>query len=97
VLAELDYLLSKRQGSAASVAALDELTGGAWELPHFGVDDVRRARSLIEQYADLEIGLTDASLVLLAARYRTDRLLTFDHRHFRALRTIAGRAFELVP
>jgi uncharacterized protein len=97
VLAELDYLLSRRLGSAASLAALDELTSGAWELPAFGIDDLRSAHGLIAQYADLEIGLTDASLVLLAARYGTDRVLTLDHRHFRVLRTVAGREFELLP
>jgi predicted nucleic acid-binding protein len=97
VLAELDYLLSKRQGHEASLAALDELTSGAWELPSFGIEDLRRARGLIEQYSDQQIGLADASLVLLATRYRTDRLLTLDQRHFRGLRTISGRPFVLLP
>jgi hypothetical protein len=33
----------------------------------------------------------------LAARYRTDRLLTLDHRHFRVVRSIAGKPFALLP
>jgi predicted nucleic acid-binding protein len=36
-------------------------------------------------------------LVVLAQRYRTDRLLTLDHRHFRVLRTQAGKPFTLLP
>lgn len=48
-------------------------------------------------YEDQGIGLTDASLVVLAHRYRTDRLLTLDHRHFRILRTAAGGSFTLLP
>ena len=97
VLAELDRLLSRRQGHSASIAALGELTSGAWELPAFGIEDVRRARDLIERYAEQRIGLPDASLVLLAGRYRTDRVLTLDHRYFRVLRTNSGHAFELLP
>ena len=31
VLAEVDYLVATRHGSAAELAVLDELTGGAWE------------------------------------------------------------------
>ena len=52
---------------------------------------------LINRYRDQDIGLADASLVILAARYRTDRLLTLDHRHFRVIRTLNGRAFSIQP
>jgi predicted nucleic acid-binding protein len=52
---------------------------------------------VIEQYADLRIGVTDASIVVLADRYGTDRVLTLDVRHFRALSTLDGRPFTLLP
>jgi uncharacterized protein len=44
-----------------------------------------------------EIGLTDASLVALAARLRTDRIATLDLDHFRSLTTADGEAFVLLP
>jgi predicted nucleic acid-binding protein len=44
-----------------------------------------------------EIGLTDASLVALAARLRTDRIATLDHGHFRSLTMPDGQAFVLLP
>jgi predicted nucleic acid-binding protein len=97
VLAEVDYLLATRRGVQAELAALRELSGGAWELPNCEVADVRRACDLIERYEDQGIGLTDASLVILARRYGTDRLLTLDLRHFRVLRTSAGKSFTLLP
>jgi uncharacterized protein len=97
VLAELDYLLATRRGLGAELAALAELSGGAWELPCFAAADLRLAHSLIECYRDQEIGLADASLIVLADRYATDRVLTLDHRHFRVLRTTAGRALEVLP
>jgi predicted nucleic acid-binding protein len=97
VMAELDYLLASRRGTTAEVAVLTELTSGAWEHPTFDISDLRRARDLIGRYRDQEIGLTDASLVVLAQRYQTNRILTLDHRHFDVVRTLGGASFELLP
>src|SRR5260370_23148804 len=97
VLAEVDYLVATRRGVLAELAVLGELTAGAWELPSCETADVRRAREAVDRYQDQNIGLADASLVILAARYRTDRLLTLDHRHFRVVRTLGGKPFHTVP
>lgn len=97
VLAELDYLLAERRGVAAELAALEELSSGAWELPSLDAADLRKARQLIVSYRDQNVGLADASLVLLADRYRTDRVLTRDRRHFRVLRSTSGDPFVLLP
>lgn len=97
VLAELDYLLATRRGVQAELAALTELSGGAWDLPACDDPDIRRALQVVDRYQDQNIGLADASLVILAARFRTDRLLTLDHRHFRVMRTLAGKPFSLLP
>jgi uncharacterized protein len=97
VLAEIDYLLATRRGVTAELAAMSELSGGAWDLPCCDATDLRRAHGVIEQYRDQSTGLADASLVILADRYRTDRLLTLDHRHFRVLRTRTGKPFTLLP
>lgn len=51
----------------------------------------------IERYRSLSIGLADASLVVLADRYGTNRLLTLDERRFRAVRPLGGGAFRLLP
>lgn len=97
VLAELDYLLSKRIGADAQLGLLAEVARGAYRLEPFGPDDVERATGVIERYRDLEIGLADASIVVLAARARTTRLLTLDERHFRAIKPLRGRSFQLLP
>ena len=97
VLAELDYLLATRRGTTAEVAVLNELASGAWEHPTFEASDLRRAAELIERYEDQEIGVTDASLIVLAQRYQTNRILTLDHRHFNVVRTLGGSPFELLP
>lgn len=97
VLAELDYLVTNRIGVAAELALLAQVGDGAYELASFDADDVRTAAGIVEQYRDLEIGLAAASIVVLAHRYRTDRVLTLDTRHFRALRTIRGQPFMILP
>lgn len=97
VVAELDYLLATRRGVDAELAAVRELSGGAWDLPSLDANDIAQAAEVIERYRDQEIGIADASLVVLAARYRTTRLLTLDHRHFRVFRTSAGGSFALLP
>ena len=97
VLCELDYLLSTRTDIDAELGLLADVAGGAYDLAAFDSRDVAAALALIDRYRDLGIGLADASVVLLAERYETDRLLTLDERHFRGLRTTAGAHFTLLP
>ena len=97
VLAELDYLLLTRAGVRAELQLLQEVADGVFELATFGPADTSRAANVIEQYAGLKLGLADASLVVLADRYQTTRLLTFDERHFRAVRPLSADAFTLLP
>ncbi|HEY7207261.1 MAG TPA: PIN domain-containing protein [Gaiellaceae bacterium] len=97
VLCELDYLTATRLGVDVELDVLDEVARGAYQLEPFGDADIADARRIVAQYRDLGIGLADASLVVLAARYGVDRILTLDERHFRSLRTREGGAFTLVP
>lgn len=97
VLAELDYLLATRVGSRAQQALLEEVERGALELAAFTRSEVGAALELIRRFEDLEIGLADASIVVLAERHSCARLLTLDERHFRLLPGPSGQPFTLVP
>ncbi len=97
VLAETDYLLTRNLGPSFSLSLADEVADGAYELAKLDRHDVGEAVRVLRHYADLDIGLTDASIVVLAARRGTNRVLTLDERHFRALRTLDGRPFTLLP
>lgn len=97
VLAELDYMLGKRHGQTAQLALLEEVAEGAYELAHFDRSDVDSATKVMRQYEDLRIGLTDASIVVLAGKHQTVDVLTFDARHFRAISGPGGRPFRLLP
>jgi predicted nucleic acid-binding protein len=97
VLAELDYLLATRVGQRAERALLAEVARGVYRLEPFEADDVTAAERVIGRSAHLELGLADASLVVLAARYGAREILTLDERHFRAIRAMGGRPFRLLP
>jgi uncharacterized protein len=97
VLAELDYLLASRVSQDAERALLAEVGRGVYRLETFDAADIEAAERLIGRYRDLDIGLADASLVILANRYGMRDVLTLDERHFRALRGPGGRAFRLLP
>ncbi len=97
VVAELDYLVASRLGVSAELAVLRELAGGAWDLAAFGIEDLAQAHAVVERYADQPIGLADASIVVLAARYRTRIVLTLDRRHFGVVRPIDGGSFNILP
>jgi len=97
VLAELDYLISTRVSTRAAAALLGQVADGAYRLEAMSPEDVGRATELIARYDDLELGLADASIVVLAERHRTADILTLDERHFRAVAGPAGRPFRLLP
>lgn len=97
VVAEIDYLVATRVGVEAELEVLAELSGGAYVLPAFGPEELAKARAVIERYADQAIGVADASIVVLAATFRTRTLLTLDHRHFEVLRPLQGGRFRLLP
>jgi predicted nucleic acid-binding protein len=97
VLAELDYFLAREAGVGPELAFLREVAAGAYDLVPFLGDDIAAAAGVVADYADLGIGLADASLVVLSGRFETNRILTLDERHFRALRTPGGQPFTVLP
>jgi hypothetical protein len=97
VLAELDYLLGRRVNVAAARRLLDEVVRGAYRLEPFGSEDIEQAGAIIDRYRDLDLGLADASIVVLAERYGIADLVTLDERHFRAVRGPGGRPFRILP
>jgi uncharacterized protein len=97
VLAELDYLLATRVSTRVARALLGEVAGGAYQLEPFDRMDIEAATRVLDRYPTLELGLADASIVVLADRHAITDVLTLDERHFRAMRTGAGDPFRVLP
>lgn len=97
VLAEIDYLIQTRAGVRDELKVLADVANGVYTLAEMDRFDVAQAAAVVERYRKMKIGLADASLVVLAAKYGTTRLLTFDERHFRAIRPLTSSAFRILP
>jgi uncharacterized protein len=97
VSAEADYLIRHRGSAQAARAFLRDVAAGRFLVAGLSPEEHALAARLDEQYADLELGLADASVVVLAKRFRTTRLLSFDERDFRAVTPLGGGHFTLLP
>lgn len=104
VLTELDYLLTRRGGTAQAIRSL-EFINRQVSLRRFSIPDITpqlsAAIAVADGYRDADggkgIGLVDATNVALAAAYNTNLMLTED-RHFRMVRPLTGHdAFRLLP
>ena len=97
VVAGVDYLILKRLGIDVELSFLEDLAEGTYTVDALTAPEVAIARDVAARYRDLELGLADASLVVLANRWQTRRILTLDERAFRAVAPIQGGSFTLLP
>lgn len=97
VLAELDYLILKYAGVEAEIALMDEVSRRVYEIPDINRFNWHDLKIMLERYADLRIGLADASLLIFADYYKTNEVLTLDQRHFRAIRPPTFANFRILP
>lgn len=94
-VAEAAYLLGTRHGPAVEAEFLRGLRGFDVEAP---IDEEwPRIAELVEQYASLPLGGTDASVVALAERFETDTIITLDFRDFSVIRPRHCDTFRLLP
>ena len=96
-VAEADYLILMRLGVGVELAFLEDLAMGTYIVECLTREELRTAREVVERYRDLRLGLADASLVVLAHRYGTRRILTFDERAFRSVAPLQGGSFTVLP
>ena len=57
------------------MALLSEVVRGVYRLESFSAEDLELSKQVMERYADLAIGLADASVVVLSQRHATLDLL----------------------
>lgn len=92
-----DYLIGARLGVDAELAFLRDLAAGTYEVACMDLAEREQIREVALRYRDLQVGMADATLVVLAARLRTVRLLTLNERHFRAITPLYGESFLILP
>ena len=97
VLAELDYWCARRLAPQAWLVFLDDLLAGVYRVESPTVSDLARCRELQARYADLTLGVVDASVVALAERLGEPKVATLDQRRFRAVRPAHVDTLDLRP
>ncbi len=97
VIAETAYLIGRQLGPAAEAAFFHAVADGELQVETITPADARRIAELIETYADLGLGGTDASLIVVAERLSVTTIATLDRRHFGVVRPRHTPAFELIP
>ena len=97
VAAEADYLMLTRLGVQTEISFLHDLAAGTFIAECLTLTEFGLARDLTVRHRELRLGLADASLVVLAQRYDTRRIATFNERDFRAVAPLQGGAFTLLP
>lgn len=97
VLVEVCWLLGRRLGPRVEAAFLARLSGDDMKVEELHDADYERVARLVDTYADLDLGIVDASVVAVAERLKLDQVATIDRRHFHVVRPRHVNAFTLLP
>lgn len=97
VIAETAYLIGRQLGPHAEAQFFRAVADGEIRIASMTVDDLHRIAELVDTYADLLFGGTDASIVALAERLGETSIATLDRRHFGVVRPNHADGFQLVP
>lgn len=97
VLPEVSYLLQTRIGPAAEQAFIRAVADGEFTTEQLEPEDITRAATLMQEYADLPLGFVDATVVATAERLGVREILTTDRRHFGVVRPKHATSLGLVP
>jgi len=97
VIVDSSALLALVDSDEPDHSAVSLLIAGSREPLIVSPYDLLRCADIVERYGDQRIGVTDASNVVLAARYGTRRVATLDRRPFDVLRPLDGGRFAVLP
>ncbi|MGH8878260.1 MAG: type II toxin-antitoxin system VapC family toxin [Stackebrandtia sp.] len=103
VITELDHLVHRDLGYDATMQIMRALNTrmktGRYKLAELAPNDLIAAHDVREKYEGLKLDLADTVGVVLAARYKTDRIFTLDQRDFRAITPLSPEydAFRILP
>ncbi|MEU0127669.1 MULTISPECIES: PIN domain-containing protein [unclassified Streptomyces] len=103
VVTELDHLVHRDLGFPATMQVMEALNSrmsdGQYRLADLKPADLSAAHEVRRTYEGLRLDLADAVGVVLADRYRTDRIFTLDQRDFRAVKPLTPgfSAFRILP
>ena len=92
VLTEASHLLGPASIGFRRLARL--VSAGGLSIDYLSASTLSRSFELMEQYADHEMDLADASIVAVAESLGTSRVWTFDQNDFATYRARRGHRLE---
>ncbi|NIK56897.1 PIN domain-containing protein [Kribbella shirazensis] len=97
VVTEVCYLLARSGGPKPEAAFVRSVASEDFTVAPVTPAWLERTADLIGQYADLPLGMVDASVVALAEQLGVEEIATLDRRHFSVVRPRHADAFTLLP
>ena len=97
VLAEVDYWTLKLLGHEVWKAFVDDIATGGYRLEPVTAQDLLRAVEIEGRYAELDLGLVDASVISLCERLGETKVATLDRRDFSVVQPAHCDRLQLLP
>ncbi len=97
VITEVAYFLADRIGASAERAFATSLRAGELLAEPVEPADWDRIIELLDQYADLDLGIVDASVIAVCERLDQADLATLDRRRFSVVKPRHCSALNLLP
>ena len=96
-LVEIDYWLRKYRAVATWRSFAEDIAAGSYRLDVPRPEHLVRAAELESEYADLRLGVVDASIVVTCETLGETKLATLDRRHFSVVRPRHCDSLTLLP
>lgn len=97
VLVEVDYWLLRLYGPAPWQTFVEDIARGAYRLHPLGEQTLARAAELEREYASLDLGLVDASVIATCEELDEPKVATLDRRDFSVVRPRHRDHLTLLP
>jgi uncharacterized protein len=95
VIPEIDHLLGQRLGARSRQVFYSGIVEGYFLVADLPRDAYSRVAALNRQFAELDLGFVDASVVAISEGLGLKRVATADRRHFEPV--ARALALELLP
>ncbi len=97
VLVELDYWVRKFAHPDFWLSFAEDVHAGAYAIFPLDATLLLRSAQLQRRYADLPLGLVDATVVSTCEALNEGKVATLDRRHFTIVRREEGGALGILP
>lgn len=89
--------MGREAGVATVIAFLRGLSASKFDLVALTEQDLLRTAEILDEYKDSRVDFVDGTVMAVAQRYGSKKILTLDQRDFRLFRPRHCDSFEILP